>query len=60
MIGSLIVVEASDRAAAERFFAGDPYTQAQIYNSRRLDVWRWGHGRTAGDDLPLTEDGARP
>lgn len=55
MIGSLLVVEAADRAAAERFFDEDPYAQALLYRSRRIDVWRWGLGRLPGDHLPLPE-----
>lgn len=31
--GSLLVVEAADRAAAERFAAADPYKQADLFSS---------------------------
>jgi len=56
MTGSMLVVEASDQQAAARFFAGDPYASAGLYAERRLHPWRWGLGRTPGDDLPLTQD----
>jgi len=39
MIGSLIVIEAPDIAAARRFNAEDPYTRAGLFE--RVDVAPW-------------------
>ena len=36
MAGSLIILDVADRAAAEAFSAGDPYTQAGLW--RRVDI----------------------
>lgn len=36
MAGSLIILDAPDRAAAEAFSAGDPYTQAGLW--ARVDI----------------------
>ena len=48
MIGSLLVFEAQDRAAVEKFVAGDPYTKENIFSS--TDIWRWNWGL----GLPVT------
>jgi uncharacterized protein YciI len=42
MIGSLLVFEADDRAAVERFLAGDPYTREAIFERTEIRAWRWG------------------
>jgi uncharacterized protein YciI len=42
MIGSLLVFEAEDRAAVERFLAGDPYTREAIFERTEIRAWRWG------------------
>jgi len=39
MCGSLIVIEAEDRAAAEVFAAGDPFAQAGIFAETRIEEW---------------------
>jgi uncharacterized protein YciI len=38
--GSLLVVEAADRAAAEAFAAGDPYAKAGLFESVALRPYR--------------------
>jgi uncharacterized protein len=40
MIGSLIILEVADRAAAERFAAEDPYAKAGLFASVRITPWR--------------------
>lgn len=45
MFGTLLVVEAPDRAAAERFLRGDPYATMQLFARTELDRWQWGLGQ---------------
>lgn len=40
MCGSMLVIEAEDRAAAERWAAGDPYNKAGLFESVRIDAWK--------------------
>lgn len=40
MTGSLIVIEAPDRAAAEAFCAADPYTKAGLFDSVTVRRWK--------------------
>ena len=40
MIGSMLVVEAADRAAAERFAAGDPFARNGVFASVEIHPWR--------------------
>ncbi|MGZ3274993.1 MAG: YciI family protein [Caulobacteraceae bacterium] len=47
MVGTLLVFEATDRAAVERFFAGDPYNTGGLFSSVEIMPWRWGLGRPA-------------
>lgn len=47
MKGTLLVLEAADRAAALRFLAGDPYAQARLFATSDLDLWLWGLGQPA-------------
>ncbi|KFJ91857.1 hypothetical protein JF55_10450 [Pseudomonas sp. 1-7] len=44
MIGTLIVIEAHDLAAAERFSAGDPYRKADLFAEVSVRPWDWGTG----------------
>ena len=44
MMGSLIVVEAADLAAAQEFSKSDPYTQAGLFSSVDIKPWRWTLG----------------
>jgi uncharacterized protein YciI len=42
MVGSLLIFDAKDRTAVERFVANDPYTTENIF--ARMDIWRWNWG----------------
>lgn len=39
--GSLVVVEAADRAAAEAIAASDPYAKAGLFQSVEVRGWNW-------------------
>ncbi len=53
MIGTLLVLSAANRAAAEAFLKDDPYTKAKLFAETQLHLWSWGIGR------PDTEEGIR-
>ena len=38
--GSLLIVEAADRAAAERWAADDPYARAGLFAAVSVEPWR--------------------
>lgn len=40
-LGSLVVVEAADRTAAEAIAAGDPYAKAGLFASVEILPWNW-------------------
>ncbi|MGE5539688.1 MAG: YciI family protein [Gemmatimonas sp.] len=40
MTGSLLIVEAADRAAAESFAANDPYAKAGLFAKTTIAPWR--------------------
>ncbi len=40
MTGSLIIIEAEDRAEAEAFTRDDPYTQAGLFESVTIKPWK--------------------
>ena len=40
MIGSLLVMDFPDRAAVDKFVAGDPYNRAGLFASVRVSPWR--------------------
>jgi hypothetical protein len=40
MVGSLIVLDLADRAAAESFAAGDPYAHAGLFRSVEIRPWK--------------------
>jgi uncharacterized protein len=44
VIGLLIVIEAPDLAAAERFSAGDPYRKADMFAEISVRPWDWTSG----------------
>lgn len=44
MLGSLLVIEAEDRAAVEAILAADPYAQAGLFESVTVRAWRWTIG----------------
>jgi len=39
-IGSLLIIDVEDRAAAEAFLAGDPYGKAGLFESTIVRPWR--------------------
>ena len=39
--GSLVIIEAADRKAAETIAAGDPYAKAGLFASVEIKAWRW-------------------
>ncbi len=41
MTGSLIILEAADRVAAEAFAAADPYAKAGLFESVDIRPWKW-------------------
>jgi uncharacterized protein YciI len=41
-LGSLFLLEAPDRTAAEAFFDGEPYTADGLYARTELHDWRFG------------------
>jgi hypothetical protein len=49
MCGSLLVFEAQDRAAVERFMATDPYVVEGVFARVDIRRWNWTLGRSAGD-----------
>jgi uncharacterized protein YciI len=40
MTGSLLIIEAADRSAAESFAANDPYTKAGLFAKTTIAPWR--------------------
>jgi uncharacterized protein YciI len=40
MCGSLIVIEAADRAEAQAFAAADPFAQAGLFAETRIEEWQ--------------------
>jgi uncharacterized protein YciI len=40
MIGSMLAIEAADRAAAEAFAAADPYAKAGLFASVEIMAWK--------------------
>jgi uncharacterized protein YciI len=43
-IGSMLIVEAADLAAAKALLAGDPYAKAGLFASTDVKPWRLGVG----------------
>ncbi|WP_438816513.1 YciI family protein [Taklimakanibacter deserti] len=41
-IGSLVIVEANDRAGAEEVAKNDPYTKAGLFAAVEIRAWKWG------------------
>jgi len=50
MAGSLMIIEAADRATAERFSLNDPYRKAGLFE--RVEIRPWRH--TAGLGISAT------
>jgi uncharacterized protein YciI len=47
-MGSLLIIEAADRAAAEAFAAGDPYAKEGVFEKVEIRPWRAALGDWAG------------
>ena len=47
MVGSLLIIEAADRRAAEIFAAADPYRTGGLFASVEIIPWRWTIGAPA-------------
>jgi uncharacterized protein len=47
-IGSLLIIEADDRAAAEAFAAGDPYRGEGVFERVEIRPWRAALGSWSG------------
>ncbi len=41
MVGSMLIIEADDRAGVEKVPARDPYHKAGLFNSVEVRGWRW-------------------
>jgi uncharacterized protein len=41
MNGTFAIIEAPDRAAAEKIAVRDPYAQAGLFQSTEIRAWRW-------------------
>ncbi|MDB5458522.1 MAG: hypothetical protein JWO72_263 [Caulobacteraceae bacterium] len=50
MTGTLLVFEATDRAAVDRFFEKDPYNRGGLFEQVDIWPWRWGLGRPQQPD----------
>jgi uncharacterized protein YciI len=48
MIGSLCILEAKDRAEAERWVRNDPYSKAGLFRQVELRAFKWNFGAPAG------------
>lgn len=51
--GGLMIIDAVDRAEAETFAAGDPFTAADLYQKVEIIRWRkvyWNYGRVTTHD----------
>jgi len=46
--GSLVMVEADDRAAAEKIAAADPYAKAGLFANVEIRAWSWSVNNPAG------------
>lgn len=40
MIGSLVVIEAEDRAGAQAWAENDPYAKAGLFEKVRIEAWK--------------------
>lgn len=47
-IGSLLILEARDRAAAEALAADDPYAKAGLFRKVAIAPWKWVIGKPRG------------
>lgn len=47
-VGSLVVIEADDQAAAEAFAAADPFVLNKVFATVTVRRWDFGHLRASG------------
>ena len=40
-VGSLVIVEAADRAAAKAIAGNDPYAKAGLFQTVEIRAWKW-------------------
>lgn len=45
--GSIVMIEADDRAAAEAIAAGDPYAEAGLFETVEIRPWNWVFNKPA-------------
>ena len=45
MMGSMLVIEAADRAAVETYLAGDPYMVEELFETVTITGFNWGLGQ---------------
>jgi uncharacterized protein len=50
MNGSLLVIDAASREAAEAIAAGDPFAQMGLFASVEIRPWLWTFNRPADED----------
>ena len=48
MIGTLVILDVADRAAAEAWVRQDPYNKAGLFEHVEIRPWRWTSGLPAG------------
>jgi uncharacterized protein YciI len=46
--GSLLVIDAEDKARAAAILAEDPYAKAGIFGSTEINQWNWTFNKPAG------------
>ena len=42
-IGSLILLDVTNKTDAEAFWAGEPFNRAGVYETVTMERWRFGH-----------------
>jgi uncharacterized protein YciI len=47
-VGSMVVIEAADRAQAEAFAAADPFVLNKVFARHEIHAWEFGHLRATG------------
>jgi len=45
MMGTMLVIEAADRAAVETYLAGDPYMIEELFETVTITGFNWGLGQ---------------
>lgn len=50
MIGTLLIIEAEDRAAVETYLSGDPYWLANLFELVTITRFNWGLGLQESQD----------